>query len=96
MNTTTDDPVAEAVGEALGVCIERGFVLPFHAAAVGVNGSTIVVRYLATDAGIAPEVLAEHYESEVFAAPVNIMIVDARGEAARVLITKDGTRRLLN
>jgi hypothetical protein len=96
MNTTTDDPLADAVGEALGWCIERGFVFPLHAASVGVNGSTLVVRYVATDTGVVAEVLAEHYETEMFLAPVNIIIVDARGEAARVLISKLRTRQLLN
>jgi hypothetical protein len=63
MNATTESnsPLTDALAEALNTCIERGFVLPFHAAAVGLNGSTLVMRYLQIeDGGVAPQVLAEH------------------------------------
>ncbi|HYV58016.1 MAG TPA: hypothetical protein VE911_10740 [Candidatus Nitrosopolaris sp.] len=38
--------------------------------------------------------LLEHRENDVFTLPVNMMVVDARGEAARVVIRADGTQYL--
>jgi uncharacterized protein (DUF302 family) len=36
------------------------------------------------------EVLAEYFPEEGFLLPINVMIVDQEGEAARVTVTADG------
>ena len=91
------DPLARAMGEALEACLKLGFELPLHAVAVGLNGSVLAVRYVAAEGGgLAAQPLAEYFENAQFTAPVNIMIVDASGEAARVIIGPDGKAKLLN
>jgi hypothetical protein len=76
----------EYLKAALQECMGRGMALPFTGVAVDVHGSLLGVR---TD-GENPKVLAERYVRGVFALPINIMVVDAKGEAARLLIEKGG------
>jgi len=47
-----------------------------------------------SDAGFDAEVLVEHPEGKGLALPINIMIVDSGGEAARVLIEQGGIEYL--
>lgn len=80
----------EQFAEALREMLARGFELPFTAAAIGANGSAYLFRFEPDDNGLRPDTLAEHIEGGVFALPVNMMIVDSRGEAARVVFAKTG------
>ena len=54
----------------------------------------LVGRYEAGDTSVEFTDLLEHRENDVFTLPVNMMVVDARGEAARVVIRADGTQYL--
>lgn len=47
----------------------------------------MAARYVQSDDGLAAEVLSD--DGGVMALPINIMIIDTTGEAARVSITKD-------
>jgi hypothetical protein len=88
----------EMFAEILGGLIDRGFVLPFHFAALGSNGSVLAGSFRAdeTGGGLTCEIAAEHFVEKVFVAPINVMFVDARGEAARVAIGPDGEERSSN
>jgi hypothetical protein len=79
--------------EAYGI---DGFVLPIHAAVVGVNGAALIMRCTANDDGDGLRVtaLAEHSEGGMMALPVNIMLSDSRGEAARLVIGRDGKSQM--
>lgn len=82
--------LSRGIGEALKDCLERGFVPPLHAAIVSADGSALVMRYVQVGEAMKPSVLAKHYESDLIEAPVNIMIIDARGEAAHLVLSKAG------
>ena len=63
----------------------RGWQRPFTMVAVGVNGAAVGVRH---DRGEG-EPLFQH--GGLLTLPINVMIVDANGAAARVLIRTDGS-----
>ena len=77
-------------------CLEEGMQPPFILASVAVNGSTLTIKYVWSEAheGFDAVPLAEHFEREGFQIPINIMIVDSRGEAVRVLIESGGVKYL--
>ena len=52
----------------------------------------MAARYVQSDDGFAAEVLSD--DGGVMALPINITIIDATGEAARVSITKDEGMKL--
>src|SRR5215831_2827982 len=62
--------------------------LPFILCAAGINGAILALRFHGP--GREPEILAEHYPGPVFGVPINIMVVDRSGDAARITITKGG------
>ena len=83
----------DALLQALEMCVEQGFVKPLLMVGVAVDGSLFALR---TD-GENVQILAQHDEGEVWIAPVNMMIVDARGEAARILLdAQSGEPRLVH
>jgi hypothetical protein len=86
--------VTEAFGSMLREMLEAGFQLPFHMVAIGVNGAYLLGTYTAADDGngLACEFHAQHGD---FRVPVNIMVVDGRGEAARIVIGPEGERSRL-
>jgi hypothetical protein len=84
------------ISSILTECVQRGFLPPLHVAIVGVNGSAVVCRYTFTEQGdeLNGETLTTYDDgSGGLSAPINIMISDARGEAARVTIGFDGSSR---
>jgi uncharacterized protein (DUF302 family) len=84
---TKMEELQEHILEALRHCIEIGMKLPFVVCAVGTNGSVLVTRI---NEGREPDTLAQHSEDHGFTTPVNIMVVDQDGEAARVVIKGGG------
>ena len=94
---SSDDYFVSAIGEALRECLNSGFALPLHAAVVSANGSALVMRYVSAEKGaLEPVTLSEHYESNAFIFPINIMITDGHGESARVVIGQDGRPRMIH
>jgi hypothetical protein len=77
----------EQIAEALGAVLEDGFVAPLHVACVARNGSLHYARYVLNDGGgLDLEVLSSHDENGMFVFPINVVIVDSEGDAARVVI----------
>ena len=81
------DGFIQTVHEALEGCLARGMRMPFIVALVAVNGSVSVWRHARYEEA---EILVEHAIGKGFEPPINIMIVDAEGEATRVVIAKVG------
>lgn len=83
------DELGRIYTEVLTGVLERGFRLPMSFVAVGVNGAMVFGRWSVDEPGhVTLEGLTSHGETLVF--PVNMMVVDATGEAARVVITGPG------
>jgi hypothetical protein len=80
----------EQVPEILEQCHERGLVLPYVLVAIAINGSILALRCTDTDKGIDAQVLVSRMINETMGLPINLMIVDAVGEACRVIITPGG------
>ena len=79
----------EQLADIINACLERGLVLPLHLCAVSVNGAVLVVRYSESEEdedSIDAEVVVQHYPDAGVQLPINMMITDADGDAARVLL----------
>ena len=85
-----------ALSEFLATMLQEGFVLPFTMAAIAANGSVYVIRYGQGETGLVPTHLAEHVDGQGFKTPVNLVLVDSRGEAARMVVRPDGGRSILH
>lgn len=74
----------------------EGYRLPFHAAILAVNGSTLVGRYRNADGrgGLAFDTLVEHFEDEGFALPITLTIMDAEGRVSHGMIEVGSPRPL--
>ena len=86
------------LAEVLTECLNTGMVPPFIVASISPNGGVYVMRYVAAESGLKAEPLvvkveplAEHAVEPGLLLPINIMIVDQTGEAARVVINQTGT-----
>ena len=81
----------EEVPEILEQCHLRGLVLPYFLVAIAVNGSIMALRCTEQpNQGIDAQVIVSRLINEEMELPINIMIVDAVGEACRVIITPAG------
>jgi uncharacterized protein (DUF302 family) len=79
----------EQLADIINACPERGLVLPLHLCAVSVNGAVIVVRYSESEEdedSIDAEVVVQHSPDAGVQLPINMMMTDADGDAARVLL----------
>ena len=87
---------SEHLRDVLVTCLENGMQAPLTLAAVAVNGGVLVIRYTLSESHecFDAEVLAEPPEGKGLDLPINIMIVDSGGEAARVLIEQGGIEYL--
>jgi len=82
--------MSRALGQFLHECLEeRGFELPLHVVSVAANGTAHLFRYVAGETHLEAELLAEYDECGMLKLPVNMMITDARGEAAHFAISAD-------
>jgi hypothetical protein len=68
--------------------LDSGFEMPIHFAAVGTNGAVVAGTYRETDHGRSFEcqITVQTMKPEGLTAPVNVMYVDRRGEAALVVL----------
>ena len=75
-------------GASIQQLLDRGFVMPIHFAAVGTNGAAVIGTYnfLPGNSGFECRITMQTPEPEGMIAPVNIMYVDSKGEAALVVL----------
>ncbi|MDI2075361.1 hypothetical protein [Bradyrhizobium sp. Mp27] len=66
---------------------EHGMRLPIIVCNVANNGSVLVTRI---NEGAEPDTLAQHYENNAFALPINVMLVSQNNKAVRVVIEREG------
>ncbi len=87
MDQQADDCVGQIRG-ALEHALDAGLELPLCVAIVAVNGEMSLgfVDRAATGPHLDYRVVAQHAPTGVLMPPINVMLVDPRGEAARVVI----------
>jgi hypothetical protein len=78
--------------------LDRGFVMPIHFAAVGINGVAVTgtCRFLSGNSGFECQITAHTPGPEGMMAPVNIMYVDSKGEAALVVLRQSSDEPMEN
>jgi hypothetical protein len=89
---------AEALAGILDALLERGFQLPIHCAVMGVNGSLIAALFdkAADEDRLFTTCTAQHFVDDGFTLPINMLFVDSRGEATRVLVEANGSAQFMN
>ena len=80
--------LSDQLTEILTKCQERGMQMPFIACALSPNGGVYCMRV--HGGGVAPDILAKHFEPEGFRVPMTIVVVDQNNEAARIAIEAEG------
>jgi hypothetical protein len=82
--------LSEQFGDIMSELLHaHGFQVPLYMASIGTNGVMLYARYVLAEDGAALdcEFLAEHIPAGAdFGLPLNIMVVDATGQSARVLL----------
>jgi hypothetical protein len=91
------DALISALQSALAEMLEAGFELPFHVAVVSRNGAFRTLTFTAGDSGLDAHFWHSHVPEghPGFALPVNMMVVDSRGEASRVVIDTSGRTTIM-
>lgn len=80
-------PLGEGLAEVLSTLLEHGFEPPIHVGVVSRNGCAMWFVYVANEQGsLDAKMLAEFAPHVTMTLPINIMLVDACGEAARVVL----------
>ena len=79
------EPLVYDSGASVQQLLDRGFEMPIHFAAVGTNGSVVVGshRFSPDGHGFDCQITIQPSTPEGLTAPVNIMYVDRKGEAAQ-------------
>ena len=75
-----------------GTVSSARLVLPYFLVAIAVNGSIMALRCTEQNQGIDAQVIVSRLINEAMELPINIMIVDAVGEACRVMLAPAGVR----
>jgi len=87
------EDIIERIRAGLRMFIDMGMVQPFYIAAVGAGGAIIclVMKEKKDASGVDCEFLCEHIPEGQLRFPINLMWVDSRGEAARMVLSPDDT-----
>ncbi len=80
--------LTENFADILSKLLSSGFEPPIWLATISLNGCALTVRYDQDPdgSGFSATVLSEHFPEPTMQLPINLMCVDSRGEAARVVI----------
>jgi hypothetical protein len=80
-------PLGGGLAEVLRELLEQGFELPIYVGIVSRNGCMMWFVYVANEQGtLDTKMLAEFTPHEQMMLPINIILVDSCGDAARVLL----------
>ena len=89
-------PDFEGMREVLETFLEKGWKLPFHFAGIATNGAMVMGSYEAGEDGLDCQIRGSYCPSGNFALPVNWMVTDQEGQAARVVFEKSGKAEWLH
>jgi hypothetical protein len=91
--------IMEDARQALAECLrelieEKYFAPPLQVAIIGANGNACILSYEVSSDGL--DASFRFADNGELGLPLNMMIVDSRAEAARLLISLRGERKLLH
>jgi len=80
-------------GPSVQQLLDTGFEMPIHFAAMGTNGSVVAgtFQFSPDGQGFDCQITVQTANPEGLTAPVNIMYVDCKGEAALVVLRPSRT-----
>ncbi len=86
---------SEFIADTVKTCLTNGMSLPLTLVLIGINGSVVVNRYFRSESGELDAVeIARHVEGTGLDLPINVMISDSEGKAARALFDGEGVKYL--
>jgi hypothetical protein len=92
-----EEDFSQGVAAMMQEIIDSGGGMPILLVCVGKNGSMLYHRYQVNDQGdIDCELLAETMAPEGLMLPINMMFVDAQGEAYRAIVRKNERPKLMH
>ena len=76
------------LSDCISELLKRGFDPPLYFTCIAVNGCMVYGRYrwVEGEEGMHCDLFASHTPESAFAFPINLMVVNQRGKAARVLV----------
>jgi hypothetical protein len=86
------EELTRTLASALEQLIENGFESPIKVAVLPRNDAGMLATYSVADKALNAEF--HHMHGGNFALPINMIFVDSRGEAARLVIAQDGPGQL--
>jgi hypothetical protein len=87
-NPASLDELGNTIHEALEHYQDQGRPLPYLLIACSINGVVMAARYSKGEDRLLAEMLVE--AKDVMLLPLNMMLIDGEGEAARILVFKGG------
>ena len=87
-NPASSEELGNTIREALDHYQDQGRPLPYVLVACSINGVVMAARYSKGDNGLITEMLVD--AKEFMLLPLNMMLIDGAGEAARILVFKGG------
>jgi hypothetical protein len=87
-NSASSEELGNTIREALEHYQDQGRPLPYLLVACSINGVVTAARYSKGGNGLLTEMLVD--AKEVMLLPLNMMLIDGGGEAARILVFKGG------
>ncbi|MBO0857343.1 MAG: hypothetical protein J2P21_02595 [Chloracidobacterium sp.] len=80
-----------AIFKFIGNAIQNGFVLPYYVISIGANGTLLAFEMrlnerLGSSGGLSPTLFAERMMGGGIRPPINVLLTDPAGRAARMLI----------
>jgi hypothetical protein len=82
------------LADCIETCIAQGMTFPILLVAVGVNGAVMAARYTPSPAGDSLDFTTVVEAKAKLKLPINVMICDRSGWAARSVIIREGARLL--
>ena len=91
-------PFSEELGQCIMALLDHGFLPPLYFTCMAVNGAMVYGCYAVNEETAVEEdedmhcdILTSYGPDDTFALPINMLFVDQRGTAARVVFGEDGT-----
>ena len=98
LDDATMEGLTDLIGKMLETCLDHGMEVPLALVATDVNGHVLIIHHVRDEEDNELEAhphlvkFTDNYDAQ-FQAPVNILVVDATGEAEHVLFDPDDIHR---
>ena len=83
------------IGKTIEKLLHSGFEAPLHWATISVNGCVLAGCYAVSGEGLVCKITTQYLPQKIFICPLNMMVVDSKGLAALISISKSKQTKVL-